>query len=176
MIDARRKRQGPSFVVEGLESRHLLNGAMASPTIAEVHALKAPKATVIKGTIHVHVTSETPLAAGVALVTYSGSGRANLVGSFSVAGQHTIAMVAGKKMSRDTYSAGSATLAASAVVIEATYTGSGHTKSNGRSTATLRGTATAVSGIDAGLSGPIVAQLTGNARTGAFTITFTIKV
>jgi hypothetical protein len=162
-------------VAEGLESRTLLNAAMPSPAVADVHTLTTSVPKVIKGTIHAHVTSKSVVAPGVAVLTFSGSGSAGVVGKISVSGQHTVSTVAGKKVSNDSYSAGSAVLTSSVVVIDVTYSGFGHTKANGSSSATLAGTATAVAGMDVGQSGAFTAQLTGNSRTGAFTVTFTIK-
>jgi hypothetical protein len=171
----RRKRRSRLLVAEGLESRALLNAALPSPSVAEVHALTSSVPKLIKGTIHAHITGKSVVAPGVTVLTYSGYGNAGLVGAISVSGHHKVSTVAGRKLSTDSYSAGSATLASSVVTIDVTYSGFGHTKANGSSSATLAGTAIAVAGMDVGLSGTFTAQLTGNTRTGAFTITFTLR-
>jgi hypothetical protein len=160
------------LLVEGLEPRALLSAGLSSA--AEIHTLSTPVPKRLTGTIHGQITSVSTEAPGVTLVTYSGSGSIGLVGAISVTGQHTLTKVAGKKnTSTDSYSAGSAVLRSSAVVIDATYIGAGKTMATGRSSATLIGTATSVAGINVGLSGGFSAKLTGNAR--GFTMTFTLR-
>jgi hypothetical protein len=172
MGSTQRRRRTRVLLAEGLEPRTLLAAAFSSA--AEIRAMSTTVPKTLKGTIHGQVTSVTTEAPGVTLVTYAGSGNIGLVGKISVTGHHTVTKIPGKKnTSTDSYSAGFAVLTSSVVVIDATYVGSGRTMANGKSSATLIGTATAVTGTDAGLSGAFTAKLTGNAR--GFTMTFTLR-
>ena len=177
MIHNERKRQSRTLSVERLESRNLLNAAVLSHSVTEVQALRAPTATVIRGTIHATITSTTPSTTDPfpRTVTYSGQGNASFIGQGPITGQHTVTSSPFKNTSTDTYTNGTTTLTAARGVVDASYTGSGRTNANGRFTATLRGTASGDSGLAAGHSGSFVAQLSGNKQANTFTITFTIK-
>jgi hypothetical protein len=110
-------------------------------------------------------------------VAYTAQGKANIIGDGRGSGQHTITSKAVKHHpTNDTYSNGTATVTGTTDTVAIRYTGTGHTNANGSFTATLHGTARSVAGLHSGLSGSFTAQLSGNSRTGAFAISFTIKV
>ena len=123
------------------------------------------------------VTSITPTSATTEVVDYRPTGKANIIGDGSGPGHHTItSKVVKKHPSNDTYSKGLATITGTTDTVAFSYTGTGHTNANGSFTATLHGKATSVAGEHAGLSGSITAQLSGNNRTGSFTISFSVKL
>ena len=166
-------------MVEGLETRNLLSTAAPSMSaaVAELRQLQAAVATVIKGTISGKVTGITRLSATSQLVTYTGQGMSSVFGKISVTGRHTITTKLIKnKPSDDTYTKGTATAKGTTGAVALTYTGTGHTAANGVYTATWTGTALETAGQAVGLKGTFVAQVSGNVRTGVFSITFTIKV
>jgi hypothetical protein len=170
-----RQRRGRSPIVEGLESRNLLSAGVAAHSGAEVHGLKVA-IPAIKGTIHGTVTSVTPISSTTAIVAYTAQGKANIIGDGIGSGEHTItSKVVKKHPTNDTYRNGSATITGTTDTVAITYTGTGHTSANGRFTANLHGRATSIAGLHAGLGGSFTAQLSGNTRSGSFTITFTVK-
>ena len=176
--DRRRRSRTPN--VEGLESRNLLSAGV-SPAGAEIHALKFVippiKIPPINGTIHGTITSITPISATTSVVDYTAAGKANIIGDGHGSGQHTItSKVVKKHPTNDTYSKGTATIIGTTDTVKFSYTGTGHTNANGSFTATLHGTATSIAGEHAGLSGSITAQISGNNRTGSFTISFSVKL
>ena len=171
-IDRSRFRRVPNL--DGLELRRLLS-TIARPS-AEVHALRISLPT-IHGTIQGTVTSITPINGSTEVVTYTAQGKANIIGDGRGSGQHTLtSKVVKKHPTNDTYTNGLATLSGTTDMVQYHYTGTGHTKADGSFTATLHGRATSVGGLHSGLSGNITAQLSGNNRTGVFTITFSIKL
>jgi hypothetical protein len=172
--DRQRRSRTPN--VEGLESRNLLSAGIASPTSAEIHGLKFVIPP-IKGTIHGTITSITPISATSEVVDYLAQGKANIIGDGRGSGEHTItSKVVKKHPTNDTYSNGLATVTGTTDTVNFNYSGTGHTNANGSFTATLHGRATSVAGLHAGLSGSITAQISGNNRTGSFTISFSIKL
>jgi hypothetical protein len=176
MMHTDRQRRGRSPILEGMESRNLLSGGLASQLAAEVHVLRL-KIPPIQGTIRGTVAGITPISASTEVVTFSAQGKANIIGDGRGSGQFTIASKAVKHHpTNDTYSNGSATVTGTTDTVAIRYTGTGHTNANGSFTATLHGTAKSVAGQHSGLSGSFTAQLSGNSRTGPFAISFTIKV
>jgi hypothetical protein len=171
-----RQRRSRSPIVEGLESRNLLNAGVLAHPGAEVHELKVA-IPAIKGTIHGTVTSITPISSTTSVVDYSAQGKANIIGDGRGTGEHTItSKVVKKHPTNDTYRNGSATITGTTDTVAITYTGTGHTNANGRFTATLHGRATSIAGLHQGLGGSFTAQISGNNRTGSFTITFAVKL
>jgi len=167
--------------VEGLESRNLLSATAASPLSAEVHALKFTlppiKIPPINGTIRGTITSITPTSKTTEVVTYTAIGKANIIGDGRGGGQHTLTSKPVKNHpSNDTYANGQATVTGTTDTVAITYSGTGHTNANGGFTANLKGKATSIAGLDVGLSGPFSATLSGNNRTGSFTISFSVKL
>jgi hypothetical protein len=170
-----RQRRSRSPIVEGLEPRNLLSAGVA-PHSGEVHELRI-SIPAIKGTIHGTITSITPISSTSEVVDYTAQGKANIIGDGRGFGQHTITSKAVKKHpSNDTYSKGQATIVGTTDTVNFSYSGTGHTNANGSFTATLHGRATSVAGEHAGLSGSITAQISGNNRTGSFTISFSVKL
>ena len=174
MIHHDRQRRSRTPNVEGLESRNLLSAGVASTIVAEIHELKI-SIPPIKGTIHGTITSITHTSATTEVVDYTAAGKANIIGDGHGSGQHTItSKVVKKHPTNDTYSKGTATITGTTDTVNFSYTGTGHTNANGSFTATLHGKATSVAGEHAGLSGSITAQISGNNRTGSFTISFSV--
>jgi hypothetical protein len=177
--DRQRRSRAPK--VEGLESRNLLSAGVASPGGAEIHELKFVippiKIPPIHGTIHGTITNITQSSSTTEVVSYTAQGKANIIGDGHGSGQHTItSKVVKKHPTNDTYSNGLAMITGTTDTVNFSYTGTGHTNANGSFTATLHGKATSVAGLHAGLSGPITAQISGNNRTGSFTISFSVKL
>lgn len=174
--DRQRRSRSLSPNVEGMESRNLLNAGIASDLGAIVRDLKI-SIPAIKGTIHGTITSITPISSTTEIVDYTAAGKANIIGDGSGFGQHTItSKVVKKHPTNDTYSHGQATVTGTTDTVNFSYTGTGHTNANGSFTATLHGKATSVAGEHAGLSGSFTAQISGNNRTGSFTISFNLKL
>jgi hypothetical protein len=174
----RRDRQSRSWkpAVEGVESRNLMSVGIHSIPSAMIHDLKF-NIPAINGTIVGTVTSITPISARSQVVDYIAKGKANIIGDGRGSGEHTITSKVLKNHStNDTYSNGSATLQGTTDLVSIHYTGTGHTNANGSFAATLHGTARSIAGQHAGLGGSFTAQLSGNNRTGSFTISFSIKV
>jgi hypothetical protein len=181
MTSQDRQRRSRTPKVEGLESRNLLSAGIASHGGAEIHELKFTippiKIPPINGTIHGTVTSIAPISATTEVVNYTAIGKANIIGDAHGSGQHTItSKVVKKHPTNDTYTKGLTTFTGTTDTVQFHYTGTGHTNANGSFTATLHGTATSVAGEHVGLSGPITATLSGNNRTGSFTISFSVKL
>jgi hypothetical protein len=181
MIRRDRERRSRTPNVEGLEPRNLLSAGVASAIGAEIHELKfVPppiKIPPINGTIHGTITSITPISATTSVVDYTAAGKANIIGDGHGSGQHTItSKVIKKHPTNDTYTKGLATITGTTDTVTFRYTGTGHTDANGSFTATLHGNATSIAGEHAGLSGSITAQISGNNRTGSFTISFSVKL
>ena len=154
----------------------MLSVAVASHPAPEVHALKFAIPP-IKGTIQGTVTGIDRTSATTEVVHYTAAGKANIIGDGQGAGQHTLTSKAVKKHpTNDTYSNGLATITGTTGKVDFNYSGTGHTNANGSFTATLHGRATSVAGLHAGLGGPITAQVSGNNRTGSFTISFSVKL
>lgn len=171
------KRRAWNPTVEGMESRNLLSTVAPSVSAAAVRELRASFIPVIRGTIQGTVTSITPISSTSQVVTFEGRGQGNIIGDGRGTGQHTITSRPLRNGGTiDTYRDGSVTVEGSTDRVVAQYTGTGRTNRNGSFTAILRGTARSVAGANAGLSGAFVARLSGSSRTGAFTITFTIRV
>jgi hypothetical protein len=171
------RRLSRTPVVDGLESRGLLSGGAASVAVASFHGIPTTFLPAIKGTIHGVVTGIAPISATSEVVTYTARGKANIIGDGKGFGQHTIKSKALKNhTTSDTYSNGSATVIGTTDTVAIRYTGAGHTNTNGSWTATWKGTARSVAGQHSGLSGSFSAQLSGDSRSGEFTINLTIKV
>jgi hypothetical protein len=171
-----RQRRSRTPIVEGLESRNLLSAGVAGDPAAEVHQLGFT-IPAIKGTIQGTVTSIVPISTKSEIVEYIAEGKANIIGDGRGFGSHTItSKIVKKHPTNDTYTNGTATVTGTTDMVAIHYTGTGHTNANGSFTATLRGRATSVAGMDQGLSGSFTAQLSGNSRTGSFTISFSIKL
>jgi hypothetical protein len=172
-----RKRRNRQPVVEGFESRDLLSAGLSSAVVAEFRTLGASMIPAISGTIQGTVTRITPISASSEVVTYSAQGKANIIGDGRGTGQHTITSTHLKNGgTSDIYRNGLATVKGTTDLVAIHYAGTGQTRPNGSFTATLQGTAVSVAGQHAGLGGSFVALLSGNSRTGPFTITFTIHV
>jgi hypothetical protein len=176
-----RERRSRTPNIEGLESRNLLSAGVASTIGAEIHELKFVippiKIPPINGTIHGTVTSITPITATSEVVDYTAAGKANIIGDGHGSGHQTItSKVVKNHPTNDTYTNGLATITGTTDTVKFSYTGTGHTNPNGSFTATLHGTATSIAGEHAGLSGSITAQISGNNRTGSFTISFSVKL
>ncbi len=172
-----RRRPSRHPVVEGFESRNLLSAGVSSAFVAEIRSLAGSLIPAINGTIQGTVTSITRISATTEVVTYSARGKANIIGDGGGSGQHTItSKLLKNKFTQDTYTNGSATVQGTTDRVAIHYAGTGQTSPNGSFTATLKGTAASIAGEHAGLSGSFVAQLSGNSRTGPFTISFTIRV
>lgn len=173
----RQNRTRPRYTptVEVAEARALLSLAVPAP--AAVRALEFSFVPAIHGTIYGTVTSVTPVSPTSEIVSYSGHGKANIIGDGSGTGQQTITSQHLRNGStRDIYRNGSTMIQGTTDLVSVHYTGAGRTNPNGSFMATLHGTARSVAGLDAGLSGSFVAQISGNSRTGPFTIRFTIRV
>jgi hypothetical protein len=176
MIRHDRQRRSRTPNVEGLEYRNLLSASVASSVIAEIHGLKI-SIPPITGTIHGTITSITHASATTEVVDYTAAGKANIIGDGHGSGQHTItSKVVKNHPTNDTYTNGLATITGTTDTVKFSYTGTGHTNANGSFTATLHGKATSVAGEHAGLTGSITAQISGNNRTGSFTISFSVKL
>jgi hypothetical protein len=176
-----RQRRSRTPKVEGLESRNLLSAGFTSHGVAEIHGIKFTippiKIPPISGTIHGTVTNIAQTSSTTEVVNYTALGKANIIGDGHGSGQHTItSKVVKKHPTNDTYSNGLATITGTTDTVKFSYTGTGHTNANGSFTATLHGKATSIAGLDAGLSGSITAQISGNNRTGSFTISFSVKL
>lgn len=154
--------------------------ALVSVAVPAAHPVRVPEFSfipAIHGYIDGTVTNITPISPTSAIVSYSGHGKANIIGDGSGTGQHTITSQHLRNGStRDSYRNGSAMIQGTTDLVSVHYTGSGHTNPNGSFTATLHGTARSVAGLDAGLSGSFTAQISGSSRTGPCTIHFTIRV
>jgi hypothetical protein len=176
MIQNKRKRQRRALVFEGLEARALLHAAVPTMAAAHIHALKA-SSTVITGTLHGQVTGATPVTPETLAITYIGQGKAKFIGALNATGSHLVTSLPGSKNStNDGYANGSVTLTSATAGIVASYTGSGHTnEKTGKYTAKLQGSGVGVAGLALGKTGTLSGNVTGNARTGTFTFTFTIR-
>ena len=131
-----RRSRWSALNLEGLESRAVCNGSWASSVAAEISALKLNLGIAIQGTIHGTVTSITPLSSTSELVTYTAQGKANIIGDGRGGGHHVITSKAVKnRPTNDTYSQGFLTVTGTTDEVDMTYTGSGHTQSNGSFTA-----------------------------------------
>jgi hypothetical protein len=172
-----RLRRSHIPLVDGLETRGLLSAGGTSVLLAEIHGIPAFLAPTIRGTIDGTVTNITPISSTSELVSYRAQGKANIIGDGKGFGQHVITSKVLKNHStNDTYKNGSATVKGTTDTVAIRYSGTGHTNANGSWTATWKGTARSVAGEHAGLSGSFTAQLSGNSRSGTFTINLTIKV
>ncbi len=172
-----RSRKTRALIVEAVESRTLLSTAVPALSERAARIVEAFAIPAIKGFINGTVTGITQLSPNSELVTYSGKGKANIIGDGKGTGQHVITSHLLKNgSSNDTYRQGSAMIRGTTDLVSVQYTGKGRTNPNGSFTATLHGRARSVSGSAAGLSGSFTAQISGSSRTGPFTINFTIKV
>ena len=162
---------------EGLESRALLNAAMPHPAAAaEIGALAVKPRHSVKITVQGNITSLVPTPNG-AQITFTGAGSSSLAGQVTLNGGYLESSSSGKRQSTDSYSNGLASLSTSSgSALNATFTGSGHTKTNGQFTAKLHGTSTGTAGLLAGQTMSFTATTSGNTKTGAFSITFALKV